>query len=1722
MVSSVPTEGVDRRVTQPIASLPAMKHVLSHLLAALLFLLSLSPARAQTITIPQPDNGLEGFELTDNGLYTWRSGYPGGGGELGGAPYTGMVNLMSQRPNRPVGPGTDTITLGQGTDLASRTGQTLLLDNYWFYYRWVGGSRRLYRHPMVNLFQPNANIDFGGQAYTSAGPVAAWNSNVVWAAEVGGVPKLFVKGVNSSAIQESNLPAGTNLQGIHTDVSLPAKLAVIKVVTPDGSGFTWRLILLTASGQIFTGNPAFGAVGMTLLATNCTDFAWRTEEWQTGDTPAGPIYERRTRLYVSTGRPTTALPGHVSRFDLTNNDSVVNESVTAPNQRLTSIAVDNDNIFVTRTAINPGVGIFGPTYNYADSSILRKIEPATPNGNFSGYVDWTVGQQGRNLRSDGPFVYWLHNGQLRRRDSGGAPERIDCSALEVECVQAVQDMNNTVPLVAGRSILVRGYAYYPQNNTGKRLSPSARLRVLKNGNLIGQLYAPSGTIVDAVRAPETLRATLNRSFNFDVPGAWTQQAGTGLLQFEFTVNPTLSTPENGAPETGNQPLLNNTTFVYANIVAARSPTLMFKQVRGTMTYSPFSGLNSGVPSPDFLAQISRAKSLLPVTDFHVRFSPGLLQRRETPPSGSPFNTFYDLDGSKHQAQAFTDLAAVESASSDPENETVWIGMIHPSEPWNWAGFATGGLVLNKMISGDRFPAWTSSVGGGILAHELGHTYGRGHVNQDVGAAGVNCPGGTPAAAYDVPPWDPCTIGPDWPDRSAVAGYDPMTPRGTNGTAPIIRPTMAGDLMSYHSSFWTSAWTWNALVNSIPVPPNRRPRGGNGTVSHPAVLRLIGSLPDSLTHADSFRVRSLPPDSVDGRKVQEMLAKSAASGSVSPLQALVSVGNPPILAGQYAVAEDEGGESGRGRFFLQDIPVPVGGDVTRVQLRRDGRIIAQADASPNAPTVQLAAPQFNAAAGVLLAEWSASDADGDPLEFTVQFSCDDGAHWQTLGEGVTDLGVAVSTQFLPGGTACRLRVIACDGFHTAFSASEAFPIAKRPPSIAIQGLRDDEPVPYGTRLALTASGYDAEDGSPAPESYNWSLVGPVLLTATGPDCILTRLAPGAYTLTLTGTDEENNSGTATRNFRVLPPSVPDSAVAPVLDGLCADAAYSASPVMHLDPVTAEPEVRLVHSGGALYLCASGIPSSGQSLFPRRLYLYLNPDGGPGLAPQPGDLRVGIDEQGVVTLARGNGSTWVDASPADAATVLPSVSKPASGIWNAEFCLPDSLLGGWNHRLTFAIGLHTLVTDRVWPGDTAVNDPDSWTPADLGPPLPLPNQPPLASAAAPAMAGGGEVVTLDGSASTDPDGDVLTFAWTQSSGSGVQLSSPAASVTRFTAPVVSVPTVLGFTLTVSDGAFSSSANVSVTIVPGTVPQPPAPTGVAGVDPDTSEATVILVWIGQPGERVIVQTGTTLGQWEDLYETIVGDSLRVRVQHQPSEPSPSRFYRLRAADTDAVVDPGHAVRFDGTDGVVTVPHDPVFNSYPMTASAYTLTTSSDATARGIMEKYVGGAFNGWLMFTYEGRLRAWYFRDGSNYIWNPDGDGLGIDGGPINDGFWHHCAFTVGPDGGSLYVDGSLRASLPWTGTPGAATTTLPLRFGKYDATGFIGDIEEAAFWNTTLTAPELAEAYRLSPVAGAPGLVSIWRFDEATGSIAGSSTAHDYNGALSGAVQWVPSSAPIYRR
>jgi chitinase len=95
-------------------------------------------------------------------------------------------------------------------------------------------------------------------------------------------------------------------------------------------------------------------------------------------------------------------------------------------------------------------------------------------------------------------------------------------------------------------------------------------------------------------------------------------------------------------------------------------------------------------------------------------------------------------------------------------------------------------------------------------------------------------------------------------------------------------------------------------------------------------------------------------------------------------------------------------------------------------------------------------------------------------------------------------------------------------------------------------------------------------------------------------------------------------------------------------------------------------------------------------------------------------------------------------------------------------------------------------------------------------------PMAVAQGPATANeGGDNVTLDGTGSSDPDGDPLSYTWTQISGPAVTLSyganDPGHSMPMFTTPWVSADTPLKFKLVVSDGFDgTSTAYVTVTVI------------------------------------------------------------------------------------------------------------------------------------------------------------------------------------------------------------------------------------------------------------------------------------------------------------------------
>lgn len=119
------------------------------------------------------------------------------------------------------------------------------------------------------------------------------------------------------------------------------------------------------------------------------------------------------------------------------------------------------------------------------------------------------------------------------------------------------------------------------------------------------------------------------------------------------------------------------------------------------------------------------------------------------------------------------------------------------------------------------------------------------------------------------------------------------------------------------------------------------------------------------------------------------------------------------------------------------------------------------------------------------------------------------------------------------------------------------------------------------------------------------------------------------------------------------------------------------------------------------------------------------------------------------------------------------------------------------------------------DTDSSDDETTTPV-------ITNTAPTASAGDDKTINGFALVILDGSASTDPENDAITYLWQQTSGTPVSLNNDTIASPNFDAP--NINDVLTFSLTVSDAELSSApSDVSITIMKVNT----APTANAGQD-------------------------------------------------------------------------------------------------------------------------------------------------------------------------------------------------------------------------------------------------------------------------------------------------------
>ncbi|WP_158603165.1 PKD domain-containing protein [Halorubrum sp. Atlit-26R] len=170
---------------------------------------------------------------------------------------------------------------------------------------------------------------------------------------------------------------------------------------------------------------------------------------------------------------------------------------------------------------------------------------------------------------------------------------------------------------------------------------------------------------------------------------------------------------------------------------------------------------------------------------------------------------------------------------------------------------------------------------------------------------------------------------------------------------------------------------------------------------------------------------------------------------------------------------------------------------------------------------------------------------------------------------------------------------------------------------------------------------------------------------------------------------------------------------------------------------------------------------------------------------------------------------------------------------------TLSGGDGQQVNFAVDTAGL---SVGNNDVTLSTDDDSASAtlDVTPDAPE-NQPPTADAGDDQTVEENGSVTLDAAASSDPDGDGLSYDWTQTGGAAVGLSDDDTATPSFTAPDVDGEETLTFEVEVSDGEATDTDTVAVTVA-DTETEPPTdgPSAEVGLSPDSD-----LVAVGDSAE-------------------------------------------------------------------------------------------------------------------------------------------------------------------------------------------------------------------------------------------------------------------------------------
>jgi len=899
----------------------------------------------------------------------------------------------------------------------------------------------------------------------------------------------------------------------------------------------------------------------------------------------------------------------------------------------------------------------------------------------------------------------------------------DLRADNIEVTQGIQNLANSAPLAAKKATFVRAYG---SNAIGPVASAvSVKLYGTRNGNpLPGSPLSPqNGTRSLAVGAVVD-RARLNDGWLFQLPSSWVT---TGAVSLRLVVDPGMAYSDSN--RTNNEKSVNVSFQNQPPACAVYVPV---------DTHEPTTSPNM----PNFWDMVGRFQKMWPVPS--VLSGSTTWQAQETEvcwwgpfphPCGGPFElnegaSISDWIPDKDEAIAVLwaySLVHYMPACDNAGGYTHYMGLVHPSAPTGTtAGYASTissqSWVKLPPATPNPFPTrWDSMFQAGVMAQELAHNFGRKH---------VNCPSGTPDTDGSYP-YPPCQIAPTGQD--SYYGFD-------SKTLTPIAPNAAKDYMSYSGPAWTSDYTWRAIMNSVAAQASAAATPDMSLiVSQDGTVIASGFVDTVRTLGQLNNVKVMPAGSMSASMAGKLLdvataawaphdGVDAAHGSephvdAFHIQLLNAAG--AVLADRAItlVSIDDHDATVASHLFAASFPAPAG-EVARVRLLADDLVLDEYVVGTASPVVSISSPASGSiVADSMTVNWNATDADGDTLLFNLQYTYDNGVHWQALvGDLYTTPEPANSITLtdlsgLHGSAtnAARVRVIASDGYNTTIAVSAPFTLNYRKPVPFISDPGAGQVYDPQQPMGFHGGASDAEDGALEEGSLTWKVDGAIV--GTGADILVNGIVPGAHTVTLEAKDSHLQTATATTTMQVSALSIPQVASGPALDGVCDDAAYVNGSQVLLSPYAdaSQASVRLVRDANYLYACFTGLITSTAAAATVGLRFDVNNSGGGGAAADDYAFLV-TEGGGVLTRAGGGAGVMNEPGPGG---LQAQVSLPSgSSTWSAELRIEKAKVGDWGHLVRMAAGYYNVMDsddDYAWPWLPAEADegtPDTWGTTALG--------------------------------------------------------------------------------------------------------------------------------------------------------------------------------------------------------------------------------------------------------------------------------------------------------------------------------------------------------------------------------------------------------------------------